>query len=137
MPLRRIETVSNESLRLRAKVYRDAEWREYRVRLKVDGEPRPDADYHTDCRRDADATARSMVEFASEWTDPVTNRSNTMTTTTPSPLWTRPEAVRDAMTRAAMTRAAMPSSPGGERLGYSSDAFKTKILAAIEAGYKG
>ena len=55
-----------------------------------------------------------------------------MTTTTPSPLWTRPEAVRDAMTRAAM-----PSSPGGERLGYSSDAFKTKVLAAIEAGYKG
>ena len=49
-------------------VHRDAEWREYRVRLKVDGEPRPDADYHTDCRRDADATARSMVEFASEWT---------------------------------------------------------------------
>ena len=70
---------SSTTGRATAIVHRDAEWREYRVRLKVDGEPRPDADYHTDCRRDADATARSIVEFASEWTDPVTNRSNTMT----------------------------------------------------------
>ena len=54
--------------RATAIVHRDAEWREYRVRLKVDGKLRPDADYHTDDRADAEQTARSMVEFTVEWT---------------------------------------------------------------------
>ena len=66
MALRKLQTFTDG--RVSATVYRDSEWQEYRVRLSVDGKLRPDADYHTDDRADAEQTARSMVEFASEWT---------------------------------------------------------------------
>lgn len=61
--LRRIETVSNEGLRLQAKVYRDAEWREYRVKFYRQGQYQADADYHTDDKSDAQFTARSFCGF--------------------------------------------------------------------------
>ncbi len=44
-----------------AKVYRDSEWDEYRVRLYIAGELRTAADYFTDEKADAIATAAAMV----------------------------------------------------------------------------
>lgn len=40
-----------------AKVYRDTEWSEYRVRFKG----QPDADYHTDNLNDAINTAKNQI----------------------------------------------------------------------------
>lgn len=39
---------------------------EFRVRLYVDGVAQPEADYFTDDRHDADATALAMVQFQSQ-----------------------------------------------------------------------
>ena len=44
-----------------AVIYRDAEWNEYRVLQFVNGEHVPGADYHTDDREDAEATALVMA----------------------------------------------------------------------------
>ena len=43
-----------------AKVYRDAEWQEYRVKFFRDGKYQEDADYHTDDKADAQFTARAF-----------------------------------------------------------------------------
>lgn len=49
-----------------AKVYRDTDWNEYRVKFVLNGTPLfPDADYHTDDRQDALETAQSFVIKAS------------------------------------------------------------------------
>lgn len=48
--------------RVSAKVYRDAEWGEYRVRFYALGTHLRDADYHTDDREDAMSTARCTVD---------------------------------------------------------------------------
>lgn len=45
------------------KITKCADLGEYRCRLYIHGEAFPDADYFTDDRRDAIATARHMVEF--------------------------------------------------------------------------
>lgn len=63
MSLRRIETVSNEKRGLRAKVYRDAEWDEFRVKFFRNGAYQEEADYHTDDKSDAQFTARSFCGF--------------------------------------------------------------------------
>lgn len=44
-----------------AKVYRDSEWQEFRVRLYINGQLNAPADYHTDEKADAIATAAAMV----------------------------------------------------------------------------
>ena len=44
-----------------AKVYRDAEWDEYRVKFFVDGVHQVDADYHCVDRADAVETAAAMI----------------------------------------------------------------------------
>ena len=61
--LRRVETILNGGDGLAAKVYRDAEWREYRVKFFRDGEYQEDADYHTDDKSDAQFTARAFCGF--------------------------------------------------------------------------
>ena len=53
-----IETLGDKT----AKVYRDSEWDEYRVRLYIHGELHAGADYHTGDKADAIATAAAMVE---------------------------------------------------------------------------
>ncbi len=53
-----IETLGDKT----AKVYRDSEWNEYRVRLYIAGELRAAADYFTDDRADALSTAAAMVQ---------------------------------------------------------------------------
>lgn len=45
-----------------AKIYRDPEWAEYRVRLYIDGILNPAADYFTDDLDDAKATLTAMLE---------------------------------------------------------------------------
>ena len=46
-----------------AKVYRDSEWQEYRVKFyDTDGQHFTNADYHTDDKEDALTTARACLE---------------------------------------------------------------------------
>lgn len=64
MALRLIDTITSD-LRptgqlLVGKVYRDAEWNEYRVKFYADGHYNPRADYHTDDKKDAIDTAKLM-----------------------------------------------------------------------------
>lgn len=61
MALRRIETISNTKAGREARVYRDAEWQEFRVKFFQDGTHQVNADYHTDDKGDAQHTARSWV----------------------------------------------------------------------------
>lgn len=44
-----------------AKVYRDAEWNEYRVKFFTNGFHQSRADYHTDDKQDAIDTAKYMI----------------------------------------------------------------------------
>lgn len=60
MALRRIETILNDGKKLAAKVYRDAEWQEYRVKFFRNGKHQEGADYHTDDKADAQFTARAF-----------------------------------------------------------------------------
>lgn len=59
MALRLIHTVTNGPAT--CKVYRDAEWNEYRVRLFVNGKLNKAADSHTNDKQDAIDTARAMA----------------------------------------------------------------------------
>lgn len=47
-----------------AKVYRDSEWQEYRVKFYVDGVYQVEADYHTEHKQDA-------IDTADEWAEHV------------------------------------------------------------------
>lgn len=60
MALRLIETLINGNNT--AKVYRDAEWQEYRVKFWQNGFRQPErTDYHTDDKQDAIGTAKEMI----------------------------------------------------------------------------
>lgn len=63
MGLRRIETITNTSLGTQAKVYRDNEWKEYRVKFFRNQVHQEGADYHTDDKSDAQFTARAFCGF--------------------------------------------------------------------------
>lgn len=52
-----IETLGDKT----AKVFRDSDWEEYRVRPYINGELHAGADYHTSDKSDAIATAAAMV----------------------------------------------------------------------------
>ena len=60
MTLRLINTI--EEGNNTAKVYKDAEWSEYRVKFFANGVHQVDADYHTDDKQDAISTAESIVK---------------------------------------------------------------------------
>lgn len=60
MALRRIETITNNSTGLSAKVYRDVEWDEYRVKFYQDEKHLENSDYHTQDKGDAQRTARTV-----------------------------------------------------------------------------
>lgn len=55
MAMRKIDEVSKG--KYTAKVYRDAEWQEYRVKFYINGVHLTEADYHTDTKEDAVNTA--------------------------------------------------------------------------------
>jgi len=59
-----------------AKVYRDSEWQEWRVRLYIRGELHAPADYFTDDKADAIATAAVMVRPETCATTPLSVRFN-------------------------------------------------------------
>lgn len=63
MGLRRIETITNGTTGTQAKVYRDREWQEYRVKFFRDAAYQEGADYHTDDKSDAQFTARAFCGF--------------------------------------------------------------------------
>lgn len=58
--MRLIDTIRNNRTNQAAKVYRDSEWNEYRVRFYQDGHVQPAQDYHTDDKQDALDTARRV-----------------------------------------------------------------------------
>lgn len=61
MALRLLDEIANDARTRIAKVYRDTEWQEYRVKFTQDGARLPDADYHTTDRDDATHTARAWA----------------------------------------------------------------------------
>lgn len=61
--LRKIASFSTGDIK--ATVYRDAEWQEYRIRLSVAGVLRRAADAHADAKLEALATARVICAQAS------------------------------------------------------------------------
>lgn len=61
MSLRKVSESVHPSLPIMARVYRDAEWGEYRVRFYAHGRLIPAADYHTDDLVDALATELRML----------------------------------------------------------------------------
>ena len=63
MTLRKIESISSERLEVKATIYRDTEWQEYRVKFHRQGIYQENADYHTDDKSDAQHTARSFCGF--------------------------------------------------------------------------
>lgn len=56
-----------------AKVYKDSEWGEHRVKLHIDGKHQKNADYHTDDKEDAVGTAKKMIE-SEEFVAELSNR---------------------------------------------------------------
>lgn len=47
-----------------AKVFKDTQWGEYRVKFyDEEGQHMKDSDYHTDCPEDASDTARAVLAF--------------------------------------------------------------------------
>ena len=47
-----------------AKVYRDTDWQEYRVKFYDEaGQHLTNADYHTDSKEDAESTARAQLQM--------------------------------------------------------------------------
>jgi len=63
MTLRKIESISNKRLGVKATVYRDTEWQEYRIKFHRQEIYQENADYHTDDKSDAQHTARSFCGF--------------------------------------------------------------------------
>lgn len=59
--MRRLETILNQTTGREARVYRDSEWQEWRVRFYDQGLHLAAADYHTDDKGDAQHTARAWV----------------------------------------------------------------------------
>ena len=60
--MRLIATIHKAAAEATAKVYRDSEWGEYRVRFYRAGQHLQNADYHTDDKEDAHDTARGQLE---------------------------------------------------------------------------
>lgn len=60
-PLRLKKTVTGSNPAKSAKVYKDQDWGEYRVKHFLDGKHQKDADYHTDDMSDAHDTAMDFV----------------------------------------------------------------------------
>lgn len=63
MTLRKIETIKNEDLELKAIIYRDSEWNEYTVKFHQHENYQTESDYHTDDKEDAQNTARHFCEI--------------------------------------------------------------------------
>ena len=73
--MKRLETIINTKTGREARVYRDSDWQEWRVKFYEHGIYLAEADYHTDDKADAMHTARSWTwakpepESNDEWID--------------------------------------------------------------------
>jgi hypothetical protein len=75
--MKRVKTLKSEAFPLQtAVVLHDDEWQEYRVQFFLNGEHMTAADYHTDEK--ADATATAKTELAREWQAPEVDRAITV-----------------------------------------------------------
>lgn len=61
MSLRLVNRIANGHTQKAAKVYRDVEWQEYRVKFYRNGMYQEGADYHTDDKDDAVGTAEHFT----------------------------------------------------------------------------
>jgi hypothetical protein len=64
--MRLISTIHKAAAEATAKIYRDTEWSEYRVKFYVQGQHLQHADYHTDCKEDATGTAHGQLQRMTE-----------------------------------------------------------------------
>ena len=60
--MRLIATIHKAAAEATAKIYRDTDWNEYRVKFYRAGQHLSAADYHTDDNEDAHDTARGQLE---------------------------------------------------------------------------
>lgn len=61
--MRKLETITNTTTGREARIYRDSEWQEWRVKFYEQGQHLTAADYHTTDKGDAQATARGWVWY--------------------------------------------------------------------------
>jgi hypothetical protein len=59
--MRRLETITNQTKGREARVYRDHDWQEWRVKFYENGRHLLESDYHTDDKGDAQHTARAWA----------------------------------------------------------------------------
>lgn len=64
--MRLISTIHKAAAEATAKIYRDTDWNEYRVKFYVQGQHMQNADYHTDSKEDATGTAHAQLQRMSE-----------------------------------------------------------------------
>lgn len=64
--MRLISTIHKAAAEATAKIYRDTDWNEYRVKFYIRGQHQQDADYHTDSKEDAQGTAHGQLQRMSE-----------------------------------------------------------------------
>lgn len=64
--MRLISTIHKAAAEATAKVYKDTDWNEYRVKFYVRGQHQQDADYHTEDKQDAHDTAQGQLQRYSE-----------------------------------------------------------------------
>jgi hypothetical protein len=64
--MRLISTIHKAAAEATAKIYRDTEWNEYRVKFYQQGQHLQNADYHTDCKEDAHSTAHGQLQRMTE-----------------------------------------------------------------------
>lgn len=60
--MRLISTIHKAAAEVTAKIYRDTEWQEYRVKFYREGQHLQNADYHTDDKQDAIDTAHGQLQ---------------------------------------------------------------------------
>jgi hypothetical protein len=64
--MRLISTIHKAAAEATAKVYRDTDWQEYRVKFYARGQHLQNADYHTDDKQDAIDTAHGQLQRMSK-----------------------------------------------------------------------
>lgn len=64
--MRLISTIHKAAAETTAKIYRDSDWQEYRVKFYRAGQHLTNADYHTEDKQDAIDTAHGQLQRMSE-----------------------------------------------------------------------
>lgn len=64
--MRLISTIHKAAAEATAKIYKDTDWNEYRVKFYLNGIWQVNADYHTEDKQDAHDTAHGQLQRYSE-----------------------------------------------------------------------